>query len=107
MSKTILAVAAAALTLAISIKAHAATETAPWPVNVGDRAVTTPTGLKFSPEVEAAKKAFVEFSRVRCGDCEGGYAFDAWAQHHVKVGYEYNAFQNKIGNLAMGQSVTW
>lgn len=77
------------------------------PLNVGARSVTSPTQLEFSPETQAAKKAFVEFSKVRCNDCEGGYAYDAWAQHHVKVGYEYNAFHNKIGGLAMGQSVTW
>lgn len=80
---------------------------APWPLNVGARSVTSPTQLEFSPETQAAKKAFVEFSKVRCNDCEGGYSYDAWAQHHVKVGYEYNAFHNKIGGLAMGQSVTW
>lgn len=53
------------------------------------------------------KKAFEAFSRVRCNDCEGGYAYDAWAKHHVKVGYEYNAFENKIGGLVLGEAVTW
>lgn len=53
------------------------------------------------------KRAFEAFSRVRCNDCEGGYAYDAWAKHHVKVGYEYNAFENKIGGLALGEAVTW
>lgn len=53
------------------------------------------------------KKAFETFSRVHCNDCEGGYAYDAWAKHHVKVGYEYNAFENRIGGLALGEAVTW
>ncbi|RAK65378.1 hypothetical protein [Phenylobacterium kunshanense] len=84
-----------------------ATGPAPWPVNLGSRSVTSPMRLEFSPETKAAKDAFLEFSKVRCNDCEGGYAYDAWAQHHVKVGYEYNAFHNKVGGLAMGQSITW
>ena len=84
-----------------------ATGPAPWPVNLGSRTVTSPAALEFSPETNAAKEAFLEFSKFRCNDCEGGYAYDAWAQHYVKVGYEYNAFQNKVGGLAMGQSITW
>lgn len=80
---------------------------APWPVNVGARTVKYPSDLDFSPELEAQKKAFVEFSKVRCSDCEGGYSYDAWAQHFIRLDGSYNAWAKKIGGLALGETLTW
>jgi len=80
---------------------------APWPVNVGSRAVKYPSDLDFSPELEAQKKAFLEFSKVRCNDCEGGYSYDAWVQHHIRLDGSYKAWEKKVGALAMGEKITW
>jgi len=80
---------------------------APWPVNVGARGVKYPADLDFSPELESQKKAFLEFSKVSCNDCEGGYSYDAWAQHFVRLDGSYNALEKRLGALAMGEALTW
>lgn len=80
---------------------------APWPVNVGAKSVKYPSNLKFSPELEAQKKAFVEFSKVSCNDCEGGYSYDAWVRHFVRLDGSYGAWEKKVGALALGESITW
>jgi len=80
---------------------------APWPMNVGARTVKYPSNLDFSPELEAQKKAFVEFSKVSCSDCEGGYDYDAWARHFFTLDGSYKAWEKKIGGLAMGETITW
>ncbi len=80
---------------------------APWPTNVGAPSVKSPMHLKFSDELEGQKKAFLEFSKVRCGDCEGGYAYDAWAQHFVRLDGSWKAWEKKLGALAMGETLSW
>lgn len=80
---------------------------APWPNNVGSRAVKYPGNLTFSAELEAQKKAFLEFSKVSCNDCEGGYSYDAWAQHFIRLDGSYNAWEKKLGSLAMGEALGW
>jgi len=80
---------------------------APWPNNVGARTVKYPGNLTFSPELEAQKKAFLEFSKVSCSDCEGGYSYDAWAQHFIRLDGSYNAWEKKLGSLAMGETLSW
>jgi hypothetical protein len=87
--------------------APAASGPAPWPINVGARTVKFPSDLDFSPELEAQKKAFVEFSKVRCSDCEGGYSFDAWVQHFISLDGSYKAWEKKVGGLAMGETISW
>ncbi|MEW5684681.1 MAG: hypothetical protein AB1942_07170 [Pseudomonadota bacterium] len=80
---------------------------APWPVNAGSAKVKYPGELKFSAELEQQKKDFVEWSKVRCNDCEGGYHYDAWAQHFIRTDGSWNAWEKKLGAMAMGESVTW
>jgi hypothetical protein len=80
---------------------------APWPMNVGAQAVKYPSDLDFSPELEAEKKAFLEFSKVRCGDCEGGYSFDAWVQQIIPLDGKYKAWERKVGGLALGEKIAW
>jgi hypothetical protein len=80
---------------------------APWPINVGARTVKYPSDLDFSAELEADKEAFLEFSRVSCTACEGGRSYDAWAQHFVRLDGSYNAWEKKLGALAMGEAITW
>lgn len=85
-------------------QAAAAAETAPASkpakvakVNVRDLA---------PPTAAADKKALDEFSRYRCNDCEGGWAYDSWARHGLNL-VGYNKLENKIGGLEVGQSVSW
>ncbi|WP_068878703.1 MULTISPECIES: hypothetical protein [unclassified Phenylobacterium] len=80
---------------------------APWPKNVGAKSVRYPSNLTFSPELEDQKKAFVEFSKVSCNDCEGGYSYDAWVRHFVRLDGSYGAWEKKVGALALGESITW
>jgi hypothetical protein len=69
--------------------------------------VRYPSDLDFSPELEADKKAFVEFSKVKCGDCEGGYSFDAWAQQMIRLDGSYKAWEKKLGGLALNETIAW
>lgn len=58
------------------------------------------------PDALAQKKALDEFSRWRCNDCEGGWAYDSWARHGLNL-VGNNLLESKIGSLAVGQSVSW
>jgi len=60
-------------------------------------------------EMLERKRAFEQFSRVECGSCEGGYSFDAWAQQafHSEIRGEYNGWARKLGNLGIGESLSW
>lgn len=87
--------------------ASPSTGPAPWPSNVGAPSVKNPMHLKFSDELEGQKKAFLEFSKVRCSDCEGGYGYDAWAQHFVRLDGSWKAWEKKLGALAMGETLSW
>lgn len=87
--------------------AAAAAGPAPWPTNLGSREAISPGRLTFSPELEAQKKAFLEFSKVPCTACEGGHSYDAWAQHFIRLDGSWKAWEKKVGALGMGQSVTW
>lgn len=80
---------------------------APWPVNAGSAKVKDLGDLKFSAELEQQKKDFVEWSKVRCSDCEGGYHYDAWAQHFISTDGSWHAWEKKLAALAMGESLTW
>jgi len=88
-------------------QAAATSGPAPWPINVGARAVKYPSDLDFSAELEAEKKAFDEFSKVRCSDCEGGYSYDAWAQQMIRLDGSYKAWEKKLGGLALGETLSW
>jgi hypothetical protein len=57
---------------------------------------------------KAARTAFREASKVRCGDCEGGYGFDAWGGRElVKQGDYAVEFPKLLAGLDVGQSVGW
>ncbi|MDZ4373016.1 MAG: hypothetical protein U1C74_16555, partial [Phenylobacterium sp.] len=66
-----------------------------------------PARLTFSPDLEAEKARFLEFSKVSCRDCEGGYSYDAWAQRFIRLDGSWKAWEKKLGALGMGESVTW
>lgn len=80
---------------------------APWPLNAGARNIKYPKDLQFAPEYEQQKKDFVEWSKVRCTACEGGYSYDAWAPHFIRTDGSWKAWEKKLGELPVGQSLTW
>lgn len=91
---------------AAPVRAFPASGVEPWPLNINDP-VKSPREYKFSPELQDRKTAYVQFGRVRCGDCEGGYAFDTWARQYMPSRSEYNAFEKMIAGLGVGQSWSW
>lgn len=62
--------------------------------------------LKFNA-ARAQRDAFVNASKVRCGDCEGGYAYDAWARHALTQGGDEKQYLALLVGLAVGQSLSW
>ncbi|UGQ47084.1 hypothetical protein [Massilia endophytica] len=77
-----------------------------WPENSGCD-VAKFADYKF----EAAKKKkqeFVNASAVSCSDCEGGKAYDAWAQHAIgKSGVSSDKFTEMLVALKPGESIKW
>lgn len=66
--------------------------------------------LKFE-KATAAKHAFVEASKVRCNDCEGGYWPDAWGWRGLvkdsRGGNYGDEFAKMLVALKQGESLTW
>lgn len=59
-------------------------------------------------QARAQKKAFVDASKVRCSDCEGGYSYDAWAHFFVVKGGDYSKkFSEMLIALKPGQGLKW
>lgn len=79
---------------------------APWPSNESSADVKYPSDLEFPAEVEAESKAFDQFGRYECDDCEGGHSYDSWVQQALNL-RGYNAWENKVGAMALGQKLTW
>jgi hypothetical protein len=50
---------------------------------------------------KAQKIAFDNASKVRCGDCEGGYSFDGWINHHL------DKAEQKMLALKTGEKIQW
>ena len=55
----------------------------------------------------AQKKAFANASRVPCGDCEGGYSYDSWANYFTEKDGSKSAFDAKVAALPIGKSISW
>lgn len=66
--------------------------------------------LKFE-KASAAKQAYVEASKVRCDDCEGGYWPEAWGWRslvgNVRNGSYGEAFAQLLVALKEGESLGW
>lgn len=66
--------------------------------------------LKFE-KAAAAKQAFVEASKVRCKDCEGGYWPDAWGWRALvkdsRGGNYVDEFARMLVALKEGESLSW
>lgn len=77
-----------------------------WPDDTGCDAYAF-ADLKFEA-ARARKKAFEDASKVRCNDCEGGHAIDAWAHFHVvKGGNAQKQFAEMLLALQPGQNIAW
>jgi len=77
-----------------------------WPENTCP--VSNHGDLKFDKAL-AAKRAFVEASKVRCNDCEGGYWPDAWGWRSlVKNSRDYGKdYAALLIALKQGESLKW
>jgi hypothetical protein len=84
---------------------QAAAEAPPTPPSPTPKAAY-PTDIKPTDSEVAQKKAFLEFSRYDCGDCEGGHGYDAWARQILDLKGDH-AFEEKVGALAVGASLEW
>jgi|GEM_PF-1313482 len=63
--------------------------------------------LKFDA-ARAQKKQFEDASKVRCGDCEGGYSYEAWAHFMMgKGGISKDKFEEMLVALKPGQTIAW
>lgn len=62
--------------------------------------------LKFTAGAQQ-KRAFADASRVRCGDCEGGYAYDSWANVFAEKDASKSKFDARVAALPIGKSITW
>lgn len=68
-----------------------------------------PGTITVGADIKAKKDAFDEFGKVRCNDCEGGYSYDSWTQifFNGELAGEYNGWAKKLGNLRVGERLTW
>lgn len=78
----------------------------PAPINF-TTAMRNPNDMRFGPEHEAAKKAYQDFGKVDCDDCEGGYAYETWIRHARPELMGYMVFERKIGGMAVGETLEW
>lgn len=71
--------------------------------------ISAPGKIVISADIKAQKEAFDEFGRVSCNDCEGGRSYDSWAQRFFggELAGEYNGWAKKLGNLKVGDRLTW
>jgi hypothetical protein len=77
-----------------------------WPEDTGCD-VYAVSELNFAKAV-AEKQAFEQASKLRCNDCEGGYAFDAWGQNYLIKGGNYpEKFREMLLKLSLGKGLSW
>lgn len=78
----------------------------PAPINY-TTAMRNPNDMRFGPEHEAAKKAYEDFGKIDCDDCEGGYAYETWIRHARPELRGYNVLEKHVGSMPIGDSITW
>lgn len=78
----------------------------PAPINF-TTAMRNPNDMRFGPEHEAAKKAYEDFGKVDCDDCEGGYVYETWIRHARPELRGYNVLEKHVGAMPVGDSITW
>ena len=76
---------------------------------VASSSFSRPGDMPIAPEIQAQIDAFDEFGKVDCSECEGGYAYDSWAQlaFASELRGEYGGWEKKLGALEPGQSLEW
>lgn len=78
----------------------------PAPINY-TTAMRNPNDMRFGPEHEAAKKAYEDFGKVDCDDCEGGYAYETWIRHARPELKGFRVLESRIGGMAIGEALEW
>ena len=76
----------------------------PTPINLSP-SLRSPGEFEFSQADRDAKTAFVEFGKVSCNDCEGGFSFDTWAQHQIPG--MFGKLGDHLWGLSVGESLRW
>lgn len=68
-----------------------------------------PGEMTIPAEIKAQKSAFVEFSKVPCSDCEGGYDYEAWASRyfHSELLGDAKAWTAKLAKMEPGDRLNW
>ncbi|MBL0768792.1 hypothetical protein JI743_08245 [Sphingopyxis sp. DHUNG17] len=68
-----------------------------------------PSEMPISAEIKAQKSAFVEFSKVRCSDCEGGHDYEAWASRYFysELLGDAKAWTAKLAKMEPGEKLNW
>ncbi|KAB2896310.1 MAG: hypothetical protein F9K35_14245 [Burkholderiaceae bacterium] len=99
-----------ALDTAAGVAQQSGRTATPWPLAqatpMGSGATTAAAPAR-CPKSRAQREAFVNASKVRCGDCEGGHAYDAWARHALTQGGDEKQYLALLVGLAVGQSLSW
>jgi hypothetical protein len=71
-------------------------------------AIAYPSRMPIPEEWKAAKQAYEEFGKVRCSDCEGGYAYSGWPSWpRDEFDGKYNADQTRLSRLPIGHVHRW
>lgn len=78
----------------------------PAPINY-TTAMRNPNDMRFGADHEAAKKAYEDFGKVDCDDCEGGYAYETWIRHARLELMGFRVLESRIGGMAIGESLEW
>lgn len=65
--------------------------------------------IPVSAEIKARKQAFDEFGKVACDSCEGGFAFDSWANQffYSELRDQKNGWESKLAALQPGETINW
>ena len=67
-----------------------------------------PSKIPAPPTFAAAKRAYDEFGKVDCMECEGGFAFDGWpAYPRDEFERQYNGAAQRLGSWPVGHVHRW
>lgn len=74
-----------------------------------EQAYRRPGLIPVSADIKARKEAFDEFGKVACDSCEGGYAFDSWANQffYSELRDQKNGWESKLAKLQPGETINW
>jgi hypothetical protein len=70
--------------------------------------IAYPSRMPIAEEWKTAKQAYEDFGKVRCSDCEGGYAYSGWPSWpRDEFDGKYNANEKRLVRLPIGHVHHW